>query len=119
VPAFLIDNNLPSSLVDWLGERGIDAIHVKGVGLANASDNEVWEYAQAYALSIVTKDTDFDRLAIQSRTVNAPVFRLVIGNATKAQLFLWLEARVQLLVGDVSVNSGQTSTNRKAVVIIE
>jgi predicted nuclease of predicted toxin-antitoxin system len=96
VAKLLIDNNLPPSLVDWLSEHGIRAMHVSSVGLANESDSAVWEYAQENVLSIMTKDTDFDRLALQSRNLSAPVFRLVVGNATKAQLFSWLESRLHL-----------------------
>jgi predicted nuclease of predicted toxin-antitoxin system len=117
--SFLIDNNLPPSLVEWLNERGREATHVKSVGLADASDNAVWEYAQKHSLSIITKDTDFDRLALQALKLNAPVFRLVIGNATRAQLFSWLESRFQRLGGGQFASKLRPDLTLIRLVIVE
>lgn len=117
--SFLIDNNLPPSLVEWLVERGRAAIHVKNVGLAGASDNAVWDYAKEHSLSILTKDTDFDRLALQAPSLTAPVFRLVIGNATKAQLFSWLESRLHVLGGDDVSGEMRRYPKPKRLVIVE
>jgi predicted nuclease of predicted toxin-antitoxin system len=93
---FLIDNNLPIDLVDWLGQRDLAAEHVKNVDLERASDFEVWKHALSQNLAIITKDKDFERFATQSKVASRPVFRLVLGNATKLQLFVWLEPRVHV-----------------------
>ena len=36
-----------------------DSLHVRSAGLERAADDEVWRYALAHGLSIVTRDSDF------------------------------------------------------------
>ncbi len=95
---FLIDNNLPPSLCEWLKSFGILACHVQVLGLAKSDDPMVWRYATQNGLAILTKDRDFDRFATQSSFALLPVFRLEIGNATKTSLYSWLEPRLQVLL---------------------
>jgi predicted nuclease of predicted toxin-antitoxin system len=59
---FLIDNQLPVSLAGWLVSRGHEAFHGLSVGLAQAKDPQIWNYAAEHACVIVTKDEDFVRL---------------------------------------------------------
>lgn len=58
---FLIDAQLPPALARWIAERGHEAEHVGDVGLARASDAEIWKHAEATGSVIVTKDEDFAR----------------------------------------------------------
>ena len=37
----VLDNNLPKSLTRLLAERGFEALHVRELGLSNASDVEL------------------------------------------------------------------------------
>ena len=55
----LFDANLSPSLVRHLHSTYPDSLHVRDVGLAAASDAEIWAYARQEACVIVTKDTDF------------------------------------------------------------
>jgi predicted nuclease of predicted toxin-antitoxin system len=96
-PVFLLDNNLPPSLCDWLEERDLYAVHVRNLGLASASDSQIWDYARTEGLAIVTKDRDFDRYVELSAGQNMVVFRLTIGNSTKLALVNWLETRIENL----------------------
>jgi predicted nuclease of predicted toxin-antitoxin system len=59
----LLDQNLSPALASSLRDV-FDAVHVRDVGLAAASDDEVWAFAAAEGRTIVTKDSDFDELAI-------------------------------------------------------
>jgi predicted nuclease of predicted toxin-antitoxin system len=60
----LIDKHLSPRLVARLARRGIHAQHVAHVGLAGASDPQVWRYAFAHDLAVVTMNArDFLRLA--------------------------------------------------------
>ena len=58
---FLVDNQLPWALAKWLISRGQEAVHVLDLGLAQAKDKEIWKYAQAHSLVLITKDEDFSR----------------------------------------------------------
>lgn len=56
---FLIDNQLPTALAEYLQQRGYDCRHVLEVDLARASDAEVCRYANDQERIIVSKDEDF------------------------------------------------------------
>lgn len=60
---FLVDNQLPRSLVEFLLRRGHDALHVASVGLQDAPDAPVWEWALREDRVVVSKDEDFFFLA--------------------------------------------------------
>jgi predicted nuclease of predicted toxin-antitoxin system len=61
----LFDQNLSSRLVGALADVFPGAAHVRELGLHEASDFMVWDYALANAFAIVTKDQDFsDRVAL-------------------------------------------------------
>jgi len=88
----LIDAQLPPALATWLIQQGHIAQHIEDVGLRNADDIEIWNYALTSGATIVTKDEDFaERTA---RTTSGPIIVwLRIGNATNRVLLEWLEPR--------------------------
>jgi len=55
----LLDQNLPSRLLRDLDSAFPGSAHARDIGMARASDLEVWEYAFRQQLAIVTKDLDF------------------------------------------------------------
>ena len=55
----LLDQNLSARLVPELQEPFEGTVHVRGVELDRASDEQVWEYARDEGFTIVSKDTDF------------------------------------------------------------
>lgn len=61
--SLLVDNQLPVALARYLGAHGWECIHVLDVGLDEAGDQNIWEYAKARSLTIITKDEDFQALA--------------------------------------------------------
>ncbi|MBL8552379.1 MAG: DUF5615 family PIN-like protein [Hyphomonadaceae bacterium] len=82
---FVIDQQLPPALVDWLIGKGHQAAHVYFLGLGEAEDADIWAYAQANAAIIVTKDPDFAER--RSRVSAGPtILWLRSGNSTTPTL---------------------------------
>jgi len=67
-------------------EFGVDAAHVVDVGLCEASDALIWEYAANTNCVLIAKDLDFARIALQ-RTECALVW-VRLGNLARQQLLL-------------------------------
>jgi predicted nuclease of predicted toxin-antitoxin system len=61
---FLIDNQLPPALANFLIRKGHLAEHVFDIGLSEANDTEIYRHAAANSLIIVSKDEDFSRKAL-------------------------------------------------------
>lgn len=59
----IFDQNLSFKLVSTLADVFPDSVHVRDVGLTEADDLEVWEYARDNDLVIVSKDEDFHQLS--------------------------------------------------------
>ncbi|MGE3153030.1 MAG: DUF5615 family PIN-like protein [Nitrospiraceae bacterium] len=55
----LLDQNLSHRLLQALRQEYPGSLHVRDVGLKDAADTEVWQYASEHDLTIVTKDADF------------------------------------------------------------
>jgi predicted nuclease of predicted toxin-antitoxin system len=55
----LFDQNLSPRLPRLLADLYPQSIHVREVGLRDASDAEIWDYAKQNGFVIVSKDSDF------------------------------------------------------------
>ncbi len=55
----LFDQNLSHQLLHALQNEYPDSQHVRNVGLAEGSDEAVWQYAVQESFTIVTKDAEF------------------------------------------------------------
>ncbi len=82
---FLVDNQLPSALAKMLVSRGHEARHVLDVGLDAATDTEIWKYAAANSLVLITKDEDFSQRASQP-SASVQVVWVRLGNCRKTAL---------------------------------
>jgi predicted nuclease of predicted toxin-antitoxin system len=60
----LFDQNLSHRLVAQLAAEFPGSAHVRDAGLAAAPDADVWAYATANGLVLVSKDTDFQQRAL-------------------------------------------------------
>lgn len=64
----LLDENLSPRLVQYLAAKGVVAAHVANLGLAGATDPEVWTYAFDHDQIVVTVNAaDFLHLAKSAR----------------------------------------------------
>jgi predicted nuclease of predicted toxin-antitoxin system len=61
---FLLDENLSPKLVRHIAEMFPGSQHVRLIGLASASDQEVWEYATRGGYVIISKDSDFHQRSL-------------------------------------------------------
>jgi predicted nuclease of predicted toxin-antitoxin system len=60
----LFDQNLSLHLTRRLADVFPGSQHVASVGLARASDQEVWSYAEEHDLMLVSKDADFGEMSL-------------------------------------------------------
>ena len=65
----LIDAALPPGLKPSLDQAGHEARHVVEIGLRNADDAQLWDYAVRESVVILTKDEDFADGGFVSRAV--------------------------------------------------
>lgn len=77
----LFDQNLSFKLVQELDNIFPDSAQVHRLGLSQADDLTIWNYARQNGFAIVTRDTDFQELSI---LYGAPpkVILLRCGNST-------------------------------------
>ncbi|MEO6909106.1 MAG: DUF5615 family PIN-like protein [Abditibacteriaceae bacterium] len=61
---FLFDQNLSYRLVQSLTDAYPDCQHVRNVGLKEAPDTEVWDFARANGYVVVSKDADFHQRSL-------------------------------------------------------
>ncbi|HEY6898705.1 MAG TPA: DUF5615 family PIN-like protein [Rhodocyclaceae bacterium] len=89
---FVVDAQLPPALARWLAAQGHDAQHVLDLGMLDAPDTAIWNYALSADAVIVTKDEDF---ALRASAATQPPFILWlrIGNARNPVLLGWVEGR--------------------------
>jgi len=59
---FLVDNALSPIIAKGLNDSGYDAIHVREIGLASATDSIIINYALKSKRIVVSADTDFGTL---------------------------------------------------------
>lgn len=81
----LFDHNLSPRLADALSEIFPDSAHVRDKGLATATDREVWNFARSEGFAIVTKDSDFNDLAILEGAPPRVVW-IRVGNCTTSAI---------------------------------
>ena len=74
----LLDQGLPRSAVQRLAATAIESVHVGSVGLANAIDADILEYARREDLVVVTLDADFHALIALSGASAPSVVRIRI-----------------------------------------
>lgn len=87
----LLDNNLSPRLIERLDDLSPDSSHVNLLGLASASDIEVWNTARERGYCLVSKDSDFNDL-VAARGFPPKVIWLRIGNCTTTQIEVLIRA---------------------------
>ncbi len=89
----LFDQNLSHRLVSHLAAEFPGSLHVREVNMATAPDSDVWPYAAANGLVIVSKDTDFQQRAL----LYGPPPKVIwirLGNCSTGVVFNLLRSRL-------------------------
>jgi len=105
---FLIDNAVSPLVARGLRELGHDAVHVRDVGLRDASDETVFARAAEENRAIVSSDTDFGTL-------------LALSNARKPSVLLFRHAaprNPRLQVGVLKANLPQLTEDLETESIV-
>ena len=95
---FLVDEQLPYLLADWLQEKGYDAIHVTSL-LTNERipDGYICERSMAEERVVITKDADFFNTFLLKKQPYKLVY-VTIGNLKNRQLLDLFRASLPQLV---------------------
>lgn len=59
MPKILVDENVPTSVMEWLKKKKLNATRVSQTGLKGAKDEDIAQYALKNKMIILTLDTDF------------------------------------------------------------
>jgi predicted nuclease of predicted toxin-antitoxin system len=88
---FLVDENLPRSIVKILDPDYPASVHVSHVDLMKVDDDAIWTYARENGFSVISKDRDF---ADRSDVFGPPpkVVWMRVGNCSVQQLVQAIEA---------------------------
>lgn len=81
----LFDQNLSAALVARLGDVFPGSQHVRLLGLDQADDASIWNYAAAQGFAILSKDSDFQQRSILYG-VPPKVIWLRAGNCSTAEI---------------------------------
>jgi predicted nuclease of predicted toxin-antitoxin system len=81
----LFDENLSHKLVDRLSDVYPASQHVRQLGMKSAPDRIVLGYAELMGMVLVTKDGDFDDMALLGEGV-VRVLRLDLGNCSTDEI---------------------------------
>ena len=103
---FLVDQNLSPRVAQGLEEAGHDALHVRDVGLARASDTEVLRLADEEGRVVVSADTDFASLLAQSGAARPSIVLIRrTGARTSTRLTALLLANLPHVASDLEAGA--------------
>ena len=83
---FLIDNSLSPLLASLLADLGHDSVHLRDLGLEDASDHVVMEAAGGQDRVLVSADSDFGRILALGRQITPSVILLREGKPYEPEL---------------------------------
>lgn len=86
----LLDQGLPKTALALLRQSRIKAEHVAELGMAQAADDEILQYASANNLIVVTLDADFSTLLAMSGAPGPSTIRLRMQGLKGEALASWL-----------------------------
>lgn len=97
---FLVDAQLPPALARYLASVAHQAEHVYDIGMGEATDSAIWNYAIQNNAAIITKDEDFV-IRASVNEIGPPVVWVRVGNVGKQALLHWIEPMLPLIVREI------------------
>jgi len=85
VHKLLLDNNISHRLLNKIQDLFPNSSHVMIQNLDESSDLKIWQYAKLNHYTIVTKDSDFNDLAIY-KGIPPKIIWLKVGNCKVVEL---------------------------------
>ena len=108
----LLDQNLSYRLIRDLQDTVPELTHVKLVGLQDAEDYEIWEFARLHHYTVVTFDVDFYNLQT-IRGFPPKIVWLRFGNTTREEFITFFQQNVD------KISEFLTSDELRAVGCLE
>ena len=93
----LIDQNISYRLITSLKDFFQEIKHIKELSLETASDDDIWKYAKENGFVIVTKDSDFNDLAVL-RGLLPKIIWIQKGNCSTDDIIKLLTENHQLII---------------------
>jgi predicted nuclease of predicted toxin-antitoxin system len=109
---FLVDVNLPKKFSFF---NSSDFIHVSDID-STLTDNDIWEFAIAHQLIVLTKDSDFYEMFLAKET-HPKVVTLKFGNFTLNRLHLYFSDNWQTILNLIESNDFIVAYEDKIKVI--
>lgn len=81
----LFDQNLSPRLTRLLADIYVDSVHVREVGLRDADDLSIWNYAKRHGYAIVSKDSDSQQRSLLHGSPPKFIW-LRVGNCTTRRI---------------------------------
>ena len=82
---FIVDMPLSPELAEWLNQEGHDAVHAFQIGLGEASDEAILEWARKEQSIVITADLDYPRLLALSESNGPGVILFRGGNYSEKE----------------------------------
>lgn len=101
---FLVDNQLPKALAEWLRQKGYHAQHVLERGQGQTDDRQLWNEALQENRIVVSKDEDFFLLATRPGNTGRLVW-VRLGNCRTQHLLSQLDQAWPAI--EAALQSGQ------------
>ena len=102
---FLVDQALSHRIASMLPIAGHDAVHVRDIGLATASDPVIFDRALADNRIIVTQDTDFGTLLVASGREKPSVILLRLHDGRPESQFLFIKRALDSIKNDLQAGA--------------
>lgn len=98
---FIVDAQLPPALARLMVAEGYQAKHLEDIGMQEAEDPDIWQYALENQAVIITKDEDFYHRFTQAPSKAPVIVWLRVLNCSKHALLDWFKPLLKDIVTDL------------------